>query len=225
MVFDLQVHALHEVEYLPTWQAMKAFTAQRNDKTPDVIWVCQHNPVFTLGLAGKQSHILHRSPIPIIQTDRGGQVTYHGPGQLVVYPLLNLRRYGLKVREYVSLLEDCVLDVLTGCGLEHVQRQAGAPGVYVGWNIEAQRVQSVAEGGTLAKIAALGIKVQRGFSYHGLALNVDMNLEPFQWINPCGYAGMHTVDLRLTGAKITTLAVEAVLVETLVRKLKELCRD
>lgn len=225
MAFDLQVHDLKQVDYVETWQLMKEFSLNRDASTADAIWVCEHPAVFTLGQAGKESHILCRSQIPVVKTDRGGQVTYHGPGQLVIYPLIYLNRYGLKVREYVHLLEQCLIDVLTDFGLEQVQRKENAPGVYVPWGPQKNDIDASRACVPLAKIAALGIKIRKGFAYHGLALNVDMNLQPFQFINPCGYAGMQTIDLRTTGVKLTHSQVKTVLVAALVRKFKELCRD
>lgn len=164
--------------YEPVWRAMQAFTDDRHDGTPDEIWSVQHPPVFTLGQAGKPEHVLAPGDIPIVPVDRGGQVTYHGPGQLVLYPLLDLRRLGLGVRELVTLIEQALIDVLADHGVE-AQRQDGAPGVYVGE----------------AKIAALGLRVRRGRSFHGLSFNIDMDLEPFGRINPCGFAGLQVTQL------------------------------
>ena len=164
--------------YEPVWHAMQAFTDERSDTTEDVVWCVQHPPVFTLGQAGKPEHVLAPGSIPVIPVDRGGQVTYHGPGQLVLYPLLDLRRLGLGVRELVSLIEQAIIDVLAGWGVESGRRD-GAPGVYVG----------------AAKIAALGLRVRRGRSFHGLAFNIDMDLEPYARINPCGYEGLAVTQL------------------------------
>lgn len=176
--------------YEPVWQAMKAFTESRQDDTPDQIWLVEHSPVYTLGQAGKPEHLLNTREIPVVRSNRGGQVTYHGPGQIVVYPLVNLRRQGIYVKEYVALIEDVVLDTLRSYGLETACRKAGAPGVYV-----------PLPDGTLAKIAALGVKISQGCAYHGLALNIAMDLSPFDGINPCGYAGLPTVDLRTMGVE------------------------
>ncbi len=178
--------------YLPVWGDMRGFTESRNDCSPDEIWLVEHTPVYTLGQAGKPEHVLNPGGIEVVRTDRGGQVTYHGPGQVLAYCLINLRRHGLFVKEYVALLEDVLIDYLTDLGVRGVCRKPGAPGVYV----------PVAEG-RLAKIAALGIKVRNGCTYHGLALNVDMDLAPFLGINPCGYAGLETIDLRACGVAIT----------------------
>lgn len=186
---------------------MKAFTEHRQADTPDELWVCEHPSVFTLGQAGNPAHVLMQHDIALIHTDRGGQVTYHGPGQIVLYPLLNLHRLGLKVREYVHLLEQALIDTLVAVGLPDAQRKPNAPGVYTWRN------------GQLAKIAALGIKVRKGCSYHGLSLNVDMDLTPFQWINPCGYAGLETVDLRTVGVRISVGEMQVRLVDNLLHKL------
>lgn len=161
---------------------MQAFTAQRGPGTQDEIWLLQHPPVFTLGLAGKREHILQVTDIPIIPIDRGGQVTYHGPGQVVAYVLLDLKRRGYGVRELVQRLEQTVIDLLAGYGIQAVRR-AKAPGVYVDER----------------KIAALGLRIKQGMSYHGLALNVDMDLAPFQCINPCGYEGLEVTQLHTLG--------------------------
>jgi len=158
--------------YLETWQAMRAFTDARQAATPDELWLLEHPPVFTQGLAGKPEHVLAPGDIPVVQTDRGGQITYHGPGQLVAYPLLDLGRLGLGVRTLVCHLEQCVIDLLADHGLEGSRRE-GAPGVYV-------------EG---AKIASIGLKVRKGCTYHGLAFNIAVDLAPFARINPCGFAG------------------------------------
>ncbi len=173
-------------DYDTVWQAMRRFTQARGPETPDELWLLEHAPVYTLGQAGRHDHLLNTAGIPVVQCDRGGQVTYHGPGQLMLYALLDLRRHGLYVRDYVALLEAVVIRCLADAGLG-AQRLAGAPGVYVGH-----------EGG-LAKIAALGLRVRRQYAYHGLALNVDMDLAPFAGINPCGYAGMATTDLKSCG--------------------------
>ncbi|MEE4175072.1 MAG: lipoyl(octanoyl) transferase LipB [Xanthomonadales bacterium] len=165
--------------YEPVWQAMQAFTDERDEQTPDEVWCVQHPPVFTLGQAGKAEHLLAPGDIPVVPVDRGGQVTYHGPGQLVLYPLLDLRRLRLGVRELVTLIEQSIIDVLAGYGVS-AERREGAPGVYVGD----------------AKIAALGLRVRRGCSFHGLAFNIDMDLEPYGRINPCGYAGLAVTQLK-----------------------------
>lgn len=178
----LVVKRLGQVPYDAAWEAMRLFTAARNATTADEIWLLEHPPVYTLGQAGLAEHLLpagRAAGIPLVKIDRGGQITYHGPGQLVVYLLLDLRRRGLKVRELVALMEQALIDTLADYGLA-AARQAGAPGVYI-------------DG---AKIAALGLRVRNGCSYHGLALNVDVDLAPFSWINPCGYEGLRTLRLK-----------------------------
>ena len=180
---SILVRTLGTVSYAPCFAQMQAFTDARNADTPDELWIVEHPPVYTLGLAGDPKHLLHATEIPVIKTDRGGQITYHGPGQIVVYLLLDLRRRRLFVRELVRQMEQALIDTLYTYDL-HAERKAGAPGVYV--PVE----------GTLAKIAALGIKVRNQCTYHGLALNVAMDLTPFEHINPCGYAGLRTIDLR-----------------------------
>ena len=173
------VRRLGRVDYEPTWRAMQDFTASRAPETPDELWIVEHPPVYTLGQAGKPEHILADVGIPIVRIDRGGQVTYHGPGQVVIYLLLDLARLKIKVRELVTAIEQGVIDFLAAHGVR-AERRAGAPGVYVGD----------------AKIAALGLKIRNGCSYHGLALNVDMDLSPFAAINPCGYAGLKVIQTK-----------------------------
>ena len=167
------------VPYEPTWRAMQDFTAQRDAATPDELWLVEHPPVYTLGQAGKAEHLLHVTDIPLVKIDRGGQITYHGPGQVVGYLLLDLHRRGLKVREMVNLIEQALIDCIADYGLD-ARRKDGAPGVYI----------------DDAKVAALGLRVKNGCSYHGLSLNVDMDLTPFTWINPCGYSGLKTIQLK-----------------------------
>lgn len=179
---DIVVRHLGRRDYPPILEAMQRFTAGRDENTPDELWIVEHPPVFTLGQAGKREHLLNPGEIPVIQVDRGGQVTYHGPGQVVIYLLLDLRRRGLGVRELVTRMEQAVIDLLAEEGIA-ARARADAPGVYVGD----------------AKIAALGLRVKRGRSYHGLALNVAMDLEPFTRINPCGYAGLATTQLADLG--------------------------
>ena len=190
--------------YAATVQAMREFTEHRSADTPDEIWLVEHEPVYTQGLAGKPEHLLQAGNIPVVASNRGGQVTYHGPGQVVAYPLIDLKRLGIYVKEYVYRLENAVLKVLA---MHHVtgHRVAGAPGIYVNLRDpfgHAALVQPRAdrfEG--LGKIAALGIKVSRHCAYHGVALNVAMDLQPFAGINPCGYAGLRTVDLSTIGVQ------------------------
>lgn len=216
----ITIQDLGQTNYLDTWNAMNAFTESREETTPDEIWVCQHDPVFTLGLAGDPAHLLTATEIPLVKTDRGGQITYHGPGQIVIYPLLDLRRYGLKVREYVKLLEQGIIDVLVQAGLDDAQRKPDAPGVYIGWDLSNRCRKPVAQGGELAKVAALGIKIRKGCSYHGLSLNIRMDLNPFHLINPCGYQGLETLDLFSAGVKIPFSEMQLHLVKNLVAKLE-----
>lgn len=173
------VRHLGEVDYIKTWQKMQDFTDSRDKDTADELWFLQHPPVYTLGKNGKPEHILSAQDIPVINADRGGQVTYHGPGQIVVYTLLDLNRLKLGVRELVTIIEQSIVDLLAGYDVESCARRE-APGVYV----------------NNAKIAALGLRVRKGCSFHGLALNVDMDLEPFSRINPCGYEGLEVTQLK-----------------------------
>ena len=199
---------LGRVGYAETFAAMKQFTLARQPETPDALWMCEHAPVFTQGLAGKQDHILNPGSIPVVQTDRGGQVTFHGPGQVVGYPLIDLRRAGYYVKEYVYRIEESVLRTLAHFGVTG-HRVPGAPGIYV--RLDDPFSHAALTGPLpasdpfrgLGKIAALGIKVSRHATYHGVALNVDMDLEPFSRINPCGYAGLQTVDLSTIGVQTT----------------------
>jgi len=172
--------------YLPTWEAMRALTERRNAQTPDEIWLLEHPPVFTQGLNGKPEHLLAPDPIPVVPVDRGGQVTYHGPGQAVLYPLVDLRRCRIGVRQMVSAMEAAVIGLLAEHGVT-ATADANAPGVYV-------------EG---AKVASLGLRVRRGCCYHGLSLNVDMDLAPFRRINPCGYAGLPVTQLSDLGIALS----------------------
>ncbi len=169
-------------DYQSCWQEMHDYTDQRDAESTDQLWLVQHPAVFTLGLAGKPEHLLKPGDIPIVKTDRGGQVTYHGPGQVVIYVLLDIRRRGLGVRELVRLIEQAIIDLLQAENI-HAVRRDGAPGVYVDGR----------------KIAALGLRIRRGCSYHGLSLNVDMDLEPFERINPCGYPGLEVIQTRSLG--------------------------
>lgn len=188
--------------YEPTLSAMLAFTEARTPATADELWCLEHPPVFTLGQAGRDEHVLDAGAIPVVHVDRGGQVTYHGPGQLVVYVLLDLRRRGLGVRELVQRLEQSVIDLLADHGLDAKRRQR-APGVYVGDS----------------KVSALGLRVRRGCCYHGLSLNVDMDLSPFQRINPCGYAGLRVTSLRELGLGWDVAAATDALVPRLLNVL------
>jgi len=205
---------LGQVPYLPTVQAMQAFTAERTAQTPDQLWICEHSSIYTQGLAGKSEHIFNPGAIPVVQTNRGGQVTYHGPGQVVAYPLLDLQRAGYFVKEYVYRLEEAVIRTLAHFGVTG-HRVGGAPGIYVRLDdpgshaLLPQRpakkngaaIPPVFTG--LGKIAALGIKVSRHCAYHGVAFNVAMDLAPYTQINPCGFAGLATVDLSTIGVSVT----------------------
>jgi lipoyl(octanoyl) transferase len=192
------------VDYASTFDAMRAFTEARTPDTPDELWLCEHPPVFTQGLAGKAQHVLDAHGIPVVATNRGGQVTYHGPGQVVAYPLMDLKRLGYYVKEYVFRLESAVLKTLEHFGVTG-HRVSGAPGIYV--KLDDPFGHSALAGPRpadepfrgLGKIAALGIKLTSHRTYHGVALNVAMDLKPFAWINPCGYAGLQTVDLATLG--------------------------
>ncbi len=223
------------MDYLPTYAAMQSFTTARTSETPDELWICEHPSVYTQGLAGKASHVLNPGNIPVVQTDRGGQVTYHGPGQVVAYPLIDLRRAGYFVKEYVYRIEEAVLKTLAHFGVTG-HRVAGAPGIYVRMDepfshaaipVRAEPVEAYtnpfdklrANGVELGKIAALGIKVSRHCTYHGVALNVAMDLEPFSRINPCGYAGLASTDLSTIGVSVSWQDAADVLGQKLVTYL------
>ena len=195
---EVIVRHLGRVEYEPTWRAMQDFTARRTPDTPDEIWLLEHPPVYTQGQAGKPEHLIAATDIPVVPIDRGGQITYHGPGQAVAYVLVDLRRRGYGIRELVTRMEQAVIDVLAAYGVQ-AERKAGAPGVYVGG----------------AKIAALGLRVRHGCTYHGLAFNVAMDLRPFAAINPCGYAGMQVTQCRDLGVKLPLPEAGEMLVRSL----------
>lgn len=198
----LLIRQLGRQSYRPVSQAMHDFTDTRSENTADEIWLVEHDPVFTQGQAGKAEHVLMPGDIPVIQSDRGGQVTYHGPGQQVVYLLLNLRRRQLGVRELVTLLENTVIDTLAELGIE-ARARADAPGVYVGES----------------KICSLGLRIRKGCSFHGLALNISMDLTPFLRINPCGYAGMAMTQVSAFVPQATPATVQPLLVAHLLRQL------
>ena len=198
-----RVRQLGLAEYESTWRAMQRFTAERAAGTPDEIWFLEHPPVFTLGVSASRAHLLAPGEIPVVQIDRGGQVTYHGPGQLVVYPLIDLRRAALGVREFVSALECAVIDLAAGYGIAASSRRE-APGVYVDGR----------------KLASVGVRVRRGGSYHGLALNVALDLAPFGRINPCGYAGLQMTQLSELGGPGTVVECAAALEPHLRRSLR-----
>jgi len=220
----MQIRQLGRVDYLPTYEAMQAFTATRTSDTPDELWLCEHPPVFTQGLAGQASHLLAPGGIPVVQTNRGGQVTFHGPGQVMAYPLLDLQRRGYFVKEYVFKLEESVIRTLAHFGVTG-HRVAGAPGIYVRLDdpfSHAALAGPLQPGDPfrgLGKISALGIKVSRHCTYHGAALNVAMDLEPFDRINPCGYNGLKTVDLSTIGVQTTWDEAARVLGEQLAARL------
>jgi lipoyl(octanoyl) transferase len=220
----MDIRLLGRVAYLPTYEAMQAFTATRLPDTPDQLWLCEHPPVFTQGLAGQASHLLMPGDIPVVQTNRGGQVTFHGPGQVMAYPLVNLQRAGYYVKEYVFKLEESVIRTLAHFGVTG-HRVAGAPGIYVRLNDPFSHAALVGPALAsdpfkgLGKISALGIKVSRHCTYHGAALNVAMDLQPFERINPCGYAGLQTVDLFTIGVETTWDEVARVLAGQLAARL------
>lgn len=197
----LHVRRLGLVEYEPVWRAMQVFTDERDDATADELWVVQHPPVFTQGQAGRAEHVLAPGDIPVIQVDRGGQVTYHGPGQIVIYPLIDIKRMGLGVRELVRGIEQAIITVLQSYGIEAGPIE-GAPGVYV-------------DG---VKIASLGLRIRKGRSFHGLAFNIDMDLEPFQRINPCGFEGLRVTQLSEFADEPSMIEVE----DRLITRLSDL---
>jgi lipoyl(octanoyl) transferase len=243
----ISLRLLGQVDYLPTYEAMQAFNAARTAETTDELWICEHSAVFTQGLAGKPEHILNSGAIPVVQTNRGGQVTYHGPGQVVAYPLIDLKRAGYSIKEYVYRIEEAVLRTLAHFGVTG-HRVGGAPGIYVRLDdpfshaMLPQRPmkKAVIPGSTrdpwiadqvrndklnrqlspnfsgLGKIAALGIKVSRNCTYHGVALNVAMELAPYSRINPCGYAGLQAVDLSTIGIGVAWQEVADVLGQKLI---------
>lgn len=196
-VSNLLVRRLGLMGYEPVWRAMQAFTDQRDENTPDELWIVEHPPVFTQGQAGRAEHILAPGDIPVIQVDRGGQVTYHGPGQVVAYPLIDIGRSDMGVRDLVTGIEQAIIDVLKSYGVD-AQLMDGAPGVYI-------------DG---VKIASLGLRIRKGKSFHGLSFNVDMDLEPFQRINPCGFQGLQVTNLAAL-AEVSMTDVEDRLIASL----------
>lgn len=198
-----RVRDLGRQPYEPIWRGMQAFTDARDETTPDELWLVEHDPVFTLGQAGKWEHVLLPGDIPVVPVDRGGQVTYHGPGQIVAYPLVDLRRARIGVRELVDRIEQSIIDVLGEWNILG-ERRDGAPGVYVAG----------------AKVAALGLRVRRGCSFHGLAFNIAMDLEPFHRINPCGYQGLQVTSMRDLGGTSSLDVVKPILIEALSRNLR-----
>ncbi|WP_293936839.1 lipoyl(octanoyl) transferase LipB [Iodobacter sp.] len=206
---ELIVKQLGMVEYEPTWRAMQAFTDSRSAETSDEIWLLEHPPVYTQGQAGKPEHLIAATDIPVVQIDRGGQVTYHGPGQVVAYVLLDVRRLGIGVRELVRKLEQSVIDTLADYGVT-AYGKVDAPGVYVNPTLGE------------AKIASLGLRIRNGCCFHGLALNVNMDLTPFDWINPCGYAGLRVTQLADFVADATSAAIAGKLAEKITQQIKPL---
>jgi lipoyl(octanoyl) transferase len=200
---SIHIKSLGMVDYEPTWRAMQRFTAERTADTLDEIWLVQHPPVYTQGQAGRDEHLLHPTDIPLVKIDRGGQITYHGPGQIVAYLLLDLRRWKINVRELVRLMEQAVVDLLADYGVK-AEGRVDAPGVYVGD----------------AKIAALGLKIKKGCSYHGLSFNVDMDLSPFDNINPCGYEGLRVTQCVELGITVPLEELQAELTQNLVHGLQ-----
>ncbi|MEE3319719.1 MAG: lipoyl(octanoyl) transferase LipB [Pseudomonadota bacterium] len=199
---DALIRYFPHVDYAPCWQAMRDLTDNRSPDTLDELWVLEHPPVFTLGQAGKPEHVLNAGDIPVVKTDRGGQVTYHGPGQTVIYLMLDIKRLGLGSRGMVTAIEEGIIDFLAGLGVEAASRD-DAPGVYV-------------EG---AKIASLGLRIRRGATYHGLAINRDMDLSPWQRINPCGHVGQPMTTLQAQGIPLTRTEMEQQLVTVLANRL------
>ena len=234
----VEIRQLGLVDYLPTYKAMQAFTAARSQSTSqnglqpgqygrDQLWICEHPAVYTQGLAGKPDHVLNPGGIPVVQTDRGGQVTFHGPGQVVAYPLIDLKRAGYYVKEYVYRIEEAVIRTLTYFGVTG-HRVTGAPGIYVRLDDPFSHSRLLPSPPPspepdpfhkLGKIAALGIKVSRHCTYHGVALNVAMDLEPYTRINPCGYAGLQTTDLSTIGVSVSWQEAADVLGQKLVAYL------
>jgi len=210
----LLIRPLGRVQYLPTLEAMRDFTDARERDTPDELWLVEHPPVYTLGLAGKREHLLRETDIPVVQADRGGQVTYHGPGQVVAYLLIDLRRHDLKIRELVHGIEAAVIDTLAAYNLAG-ERKKGAPGIYIATQSDCP---------DLAKIAALGLKIRKGCSYHGVSLNVNMDLTPFSWINPCGYPGLRAIDLATLGIEANFEAVAMQLADALIDRITDLAQ-
>ena len=191
-------------DYQPTLVAMQQFTLQRDNHTEDELWLLEHYPVYAQGFNGQQNHLLRQNTIPLVQTDRGGQITYHGPGQLIVYPLIDLRRHGMGVRNMISCLENTVIAMLAEHKIDAYARK-DAPGVYCGE----------------AKIASLGLRVKRGACYHGLSLNIDMDMQPFADINPCGYAGMQMTDMKALGVNTDMASVKQQFVSVFTSQMQQ----
>jgi lipoyl(octanoyl) transferase len=214
-MMDILIRPLGRVDYLATLQAMRTFTDARTAATPDEIWLVEHAPVYTQGQAGKPEHLLQATDIPVVQTERGGQITYHGPGQVVAYLLVDLKRRNIKVRELVRAIEDAVIATLAAYNLAGV-RKAGAPGIYVDVGTEV----GAEVGSELQKIAALGLKIRNHCSYHGVSLNVQMDLVPFDSINACGYPGLKTTDMATQGSVADPDQVARRLAEALLAQIE-----
>ena len=208
----LHVRTLGRVDYEETWRAMIEFTAQRDSQTPDELWVCEHPPVYTLGVAGKSEHLLADNGIPLVRVDRGGQITYHGPGQVVIYLLLDLARRRLKTQALVHLIEQAIIDFLATQKITAI-RQQGAPGVYVR---QTENSASAEKDERAAKIAALGLRVRKKGCYHGLSLNIAMDLSPFNAINPCGYPGLQMTQTQDCGSTLAPQDVAQRLAQKLI---------
>lgn len=211
--FEARVLKLGRVEYEPTWRAMQAFTAQRAADTADEVWLLEHPPVYTMGVAGRAAHLPRAANgIPVVRTDRGGQITYHGPGQIVLYLLLDMRRRGLSVRPLVRVMEQAVIDLLGDHGIA-AEGRAEAPGVYV------EDPFATSGSGKTAKIAALGLRIRNGCCYHGLAFNASMDLAPFHAIDPCGYSGLAVTQARDLGIRDGVEALAQTLARHLLQRL------
>lgn len=209
----VMIKHLAEQNYLPCWQAMKSFTDQRQSDTLDEIWIVQHPPVFTLGQAGKVEHILNAHDIPIVNSDRGGQVTYHGPGQIIIYLLINIKRLGLGARALVTAIEESIIQSLATYDIPAFAKK-DAPGVYISMHPEQNFIVND------AKIAALGLRIRRGCSYHGLSVNFEMDLKPFSYINPCGYEGQAVSQVTALIKEISLQEFEQALLKNLCEQLK-----
>ncbi|EKD92339.1 MAG: lipoate-protein ligase B [uncultured bacterium] len=199
---NIAIHDLGLSDYQEVWQKMQSFTDSRDENTNDEIWLLEHPPVFTQGLAGKAEHILNPHHIPIIQTDRGGQVTYHGPGQLILYPLINIKRKEISPRELVTKLENSVIMLLAELGIQ-AQSRCGAPGVYVDHQ----------------KICSIGLRIRKGCSYHGIALNVDMDLKPFDYINPCGYKDLKMTQIKNFFPEVSVSKIKKQIISIVLKRL------
>ncbi len=199
----IHVRSLGHQDYEPLWRAMQRFTDGRDQLTPDEIWFTEHEPIFTLGLNASREHLLAPGNVPVVQIDRGGQVTYHGPGQLMIYPLIDLKRSDTGVRDLVTALEQCVVDLVAEFGIEATSRPE-APGVYVAGR----------------KLASVGLRIRRGASYHGMALNIDVDLEPFSRINTCGFQGLEVTDLRCIGVTADRVDIESRVERLLLERLR-----